>query len=116
MNSALRELLDFFGIDRISLLCLTPDKTCFFISHNADAAGYSSYPVETLLPVSIAPYGADMLQRMKFFSFSTLDDLPEEEAIDKQTFEAWGIQSGRIHTATAPDRGTIRQCAGTKQG
>lgn len=94
VNSALRELLDFFGIDRISLLCLMPDKTCFFISHNADAAGYSSYPVESILPVKIAPYGADMLQRMISFSFSTLDDLPEEEAIDKQTFEAWGIQSG----------------------
>ncbi|MEN6466515.1 MAG: sigma 54-interacting transcriptional regulator, partial [Syntrophaceae bacterium] len=94
INNSLTDILKFFGIDRISLLRLMPDKTFFLISHNADAAGYSSYTVESLLPVSIAPYGADMLQRMISFSFSTLDDLPAEAAIDRQTFEAWGIQSG----------------------
>jgi PAS domain S-box-containing protein len=94
INSSLMNILRFFGIDRISLLRLMPDKTCFLISHNADSTGYSSYPVDSILPVSIAPYGADMLQRMISFSFSTVDDLPAEAAIDKQTFVEWGIQSG----------------------
>lgn len=92
--NALQEVLNFFVIDRISLLRLMPDKTCFTVSHNADAAGISPYPVDSLLPVSVAPYGAGMLQSMTSFSFSKLDDLPAEAAIDKQTMEGWGIQSG----------------------
>ncbi len=94
INSSLNEVLKFFGIDRISLLRLMPDKTSFVILYNADAAGLSPYPVDSLLPVSVAPYGAGMLQSMTSFSFSTLDDLPAEAATDKQTMAAWGILSG----------------------
>jgi len=94
INSSLYELLKFFEIDRISLLRLMPDKTSFAISHNADDTGVSPYPVDTLVPVSVVPWGAKMLQGMRSFSFSTLNDLPAEAAIDRQLFDAWRIQSG----------------------
>ncbi|MEN6317489.1 MAG: sigma 54-interacting transcriptional regulator [Syntrophaceae bacterium] len=94
IGKALEEVLKFFAIDRISLLCLMPDKLSFRITHNSDAAGVSPYPVDSLVPVSVAPWGANMLQSMRSFSFSTLNDLPAEAFTDKRTFEAWGVQSG----------------------
>jgi len=94
IRDALTGIMNFFDIDRISLLRLMPDKSSFIVSHNADVAGQSPYPVETLVPVSVAPYGAGMLQAMRHYSFSTLDDLPEEAATDKRTYAAWRIQSG----------------------
>lgn len=94
IHKALHDVLKFFGIDRVSLLRLMPDKTSFIISHNADTAGLSPYPVGSPAPVSLAPYAARMLQAMKSFSFSTLDDLPAKAVVDKQTMEAWGVRSG----------------------
>ena len=67
----------------------------WLVTHNADAAGISPYPVETSLPVSLVPWAAGKLaDDRETFSFATLDDLPAEAAIDKQTMEMWKVRSG----------------------
>ena len=95
IRNALNAVLEFFGIDRISLLRLLPCRTQWLITHNADTAGDSPYPVETSLPVSLAPWAARKLaDDRESFSFATLDDLPAKAAVDKQTMEMWKVRSG----------------------
>ena len=95
IRSALKAVLGFFGIDRISLLRLLPCRTQWLVTHNADTTGNSPYPVETSLPVSLVPWAARKLADDRgTFSFATLDDLPAEAAVDKQTMEMWKVRSG----------------------
>jgi formate hydrogenlyase transcriptional activator len=95
IRKALHAVLGFFGIDRCSLLRLLPCRTQWQVTHNADAAGDSPYPVETSLPVSLAPWAAERLaDDRETFSFATLDDLPAAAAVDRQTMEMWKVRSG----------------------
>jgi formate hydrogenlyase transcriptional activator len=95
IRRALQEVLGFFRIDRISLLRLLPCRTQWLVTHNADAAGISPYPVETSLPVSLVPWAARKLaDDRETFSFATLDDHPAEAAVDRQTMEMWKVRSG----------------------
>ena len=95
IRRALHSVLGFFGIDRISLLRLLPCRTKWQVTHNADTAGVSPYPVETSLPVSLFPWAAKKLaDDRETFSFATLDGLPEEAAVDKQALEMWKVRSG----------------------
>ena len=95
IRGALKKVLRFFEIDRCSLLRLLPCRTQWQVTHNADAAGDSPFPVATSLPVSIVPWAAGkLMDSRETFSFATLDDLPAEAAVDKQTMELWKIRSG----------------------
>ncbi len=94
IRRAMKEILGFFGIDRCSLLRLSPDRKSFMITHNAYATGVSVYPVSTPMPVSLVPYASNKLgEKREVFSFATLDDLPEEASIDKSCFDAWQVRS-----------------------
>jgi formate hydrogenlyase transcriptional activator len=95
IQNALKEILRFFQIDRCSLLRLLPGKELFSITHNADTMGISPYPVETPMPVSLFPFFYKKLtEQREHFSFASLDDLPEEAAIEKQFLVDWKVQSG----------------------
>jgi formate hydrogenlyase transcriptional activator len=92
---ALKELLRFFDIERISLLRLLSCRTQFLVTHNADIEGVSPYPIGMSMPVSLVPWAARKLaDHRETFSFATLDDLPAEAAVDKQTMEMWKVRSG----------------------
>jgi len=92
---ALRQILEFFGIDRCSLLRLLPGQTRWMITHNADTMGPSPYPVETTLPVSLVPWFSQALtSRREAISFGRLDDLPEEAAVDRRVMVEWQVRSG----------------------
>jgi formate hydrogenlyase transcriptional activator len=95
IRSALKEVLEFFRIDRCDLLRLLPGKAFFQVTHNADAEGISPYPIGTALPVSFVPWAYKKLAvEREVFSFARPEELPEEAAIDKQAFEKWNIRSG----------------------
>jgi formate hydrogenlyase transcriptional activator len=95
IRNALKEVLEFFQIDRISLLRLMPGKTLWEVTHNADAAGISPYPIGTALPVSLVPWAYKKLaEQREVFSFARLEELPAEAATDKQTFENFEVRSG----------------------
>jgi formate hydrogenlyase transcriptional activator len=95
IQRALKEVLDFFQVDRCALLRLLPDKKFFQISHNADVAGISPYPVATSLPVSLAPWTYKKLaEDREILSFARLEDLPAEAATDKQAHEKFEVRSG----------------------
>ncbi len=95
IRGALKKVLQFFEIDRCSLLRLLPCRTQWQVTHNADAAGESPYPVETSLPVSLVPWAARKLaDDREAFSFAALKDLPPEAAVDRQAMEMWKVRSG----------------------
>jgi formate hydrogenlyase transcriptional activator len=95
ITRALQEVLKFFSVDRCGLLRLLPGKTIWMVTHNADIAGNSPYPVGTALPVSPFPYFYKMLTEQRdAISFARLEDLPEEASTDKQTMESWEVRSG----------------------
>jgi formate hydrogenlyase transcriptional activator len=91
----LKEVLEFFQIDRCNLFQLLPGKTSFQVTHNADVNGISPYPIKTPLPVSLFPWAYKKLaEQREIFSFARLEELPEEAAADKQAFEKFGVRSG----------------------
>ena len=95
IHSALKEVLEFFQIDRFSLLQLLPGKTTWQVTHNADIVGSSPYPIGTALPVSLVPWASNKLAvEREAFSFASLEELPAEAASDKQTMEMWKVRSG----------------------
>ncbi len=94
IRSALKEVLEFFQIDRCNLFRLLPGKTLVQVTHNADVNGISPYPVGTPLPVSLFPWGSKKLQEREVVSFARLEELPAEAETDKHAFEKFGVRSG----------------------
>lgn len=94
IQNALEKCLNFFGIDRLSLVRLMPSRTDFRITHNADVAGNSPYPTATTLPVSLFPWAAKKLIDREVVSFAELEELPAEAETDKQSFETIQVRSG----------------------
>lgn len=94
IHRALQECLRFFGIDRVTLLRLQPCKTEYIITHYADISGISPYPTGTLMPVAIFPWMSRKLIEREVVSFTRLEDLPTEAAVDRQSFEMFQVRSG----------------------
>jgi len=94
IQNALEACLDFFGIDRLSLLRLLPCKTKTIITHNADVHGTSPYPVGTIIPVSDFPWFARKLIEREIISFAGPEELPAEADIDKPAIEVFQVRSG----------------------
>ena len=95
IRDALKKVLEFFQIDRCSLLQLLPGKTLFQAVYSADVNGTSSYPIRIALPVSLVPWTYKKLaEQREVFSFAKLEELPAEAATDKQTFEKFEARSG----------------------
>jgi formate hydrogenlyase transcriptional activator len=94
IRKALKEVLEFFQIDRCNLFRLLPGKTLFQVTHNADVNGISPFPIDTPIPVSLFPWISKKLQQGEVLSFARLEELPEEAATDMPAVEKFGIRSG----------------------
>ena len=90
----LRQILEFFQVERCGLLQLSPDKGLWQVTHAAIAEGVRPVPLRVELPGSLFPYTYDKLvHKRQVHSFSRLDDLPVEANVDRQTSIEWGIRS-----------------------
>ncbi len=95
IRNALKKVLEFFQIERLSLLQLLPDKTSWKAVFISDASGVAPYPAETVLLVSLFPWVCRrLMEQREVFSFSRLEKLPVEAAVDKKSFERFGVGSG----------------------
>jgi hypothetical protein len=116
IRNALQEILVFFRIDRCSLLKLLPGKTMWLVTHNADIAGNSFYPIETPLPVSLFPFFYKKLTTQReAISFARLEDLPDEALTDRKTMEKWKVRSG-LYIPLAALRSTTEYTLGISSG
>ncbi len=95
IRNALKRVLEFFQIERLSLLQLLPDKTSWQAVYISDASGIPPVPIGTALPVSLFPWLCKkLMEQREVFSFSRLEELPADAAADKQSFERFGVRSG----------------------
>jgi PAS domain S-box-containing protein len=95
INRALKEILEFFHVERCGLLQIFPDKASWQLTHAAVAEGVPPPPLGVEFPASLFPYTYDkLLHKREVHSFSNLDDLPAEANVDKQMSIEWGIRSG----------------------
>jgi transcriptional regulator with GAF, ATPase, and Fis domain len=93
----LKEILDFFQVDRVALLRILPGKNSWLITHVAYSEDIPPVPTGVELPISINPWAYDKLtQKREVVSFSRLEDAPAEAVVDKKTWSEWGIRSNLV--------------------
>jgi len=84
---ALKEVLDFFGFDRVTLVRLMPGGTEWTVTHVADRLGTFAFPRGTLVPVSNNPWIAKKLMDREIVSFANPEELPPEADAERRLFE-----------------------------
>jgi signal transduction histidine kinase len=90
----LRQILEFFQVDHCALIRTLPGKASYQITHIASSDDVPPVPVGVELPRSIYPWAYEKLtEKNEVVSVSTLDDLPAEANVDRQTCIEWGIRS-----------------------
>lgn len=93
IESGLKEILEFFQVDRCALLRLS-GKTSWQITHIASSDDVSPVPTGVELPRSLYPWVyKELAEKKEALSISSIDDLPSEANVDRQTCIEWGIQS-----------------------
>jgi formate hydrogenlyase transcriptional activator len=94
IDHGLRQILEFFQVDRAGLLRSLPDRSGHQITHGVYGENVPSVPLGVKLPRSFYPWAyGKLVDQHKVVSFSRLDDLPPEANVDKQTYAKWGIRS-----------------------
>jgi formate hydrogenlyase transcriptional activator len=94
IDYGLRQILEFFQVDRVGLIRSLPDRSAHQITHGVYSENIPSVPVGAKLPRSIYPWAYEKLaEKHEVVAFSRLEDLPPEANVDKQTYAEWGIRS-----------------------
>ena len=84
-----RLICETLGLDRSSLVQFTGGKATF--THSWAVAGFSATP---LVPVEeLCPWSLQQIRAGASVRFSTIDELPAEAAIDKESFRRLGPKS-----------------------
>ena len=90
----LRQIIELFQVDRAGLVRTLPGRLAFQITHAAYSEDVPPVPVGTELPISIYPWTYEkLIFKREVVAYSSLDDLPPEAKVDKQTWAEWGIRS-----------------------
>jgi formate hydrogenlyase transcriptional activator len=94
IDYGLRQILEFFQVDRVGLMRSLPDRSGHQITHGVYGENVPSVPVGVELPRSLYPWVFEKLaEKHEVLAFSRLEDLPSEANVDKQTYAAWGVRS-----------------------
>jgi len=94
IQSALRQILEFFRVDRCGLIRVSPNDNSFRITHVAYDSDIPPVPENTDLSLNLFPWVYEkIIQQHEVVSFTRRDELPSEAAVDKQTYEGLEIRS-----------------------
>jgi formate hydrogenlyase transcriptional activator len=92
---AMKLVMEYFRVERCGMLRTSPGKTTWQVTHSAVSEDVPPFPLGVDLPKSLFPWVFEkLIGEREVLSFSTLDDLPADAAIDKQSYIEWGIRSG----------------------
>src|SRR5512136_464781 len=87
IDYGLRQIVEFFQVDRAGLIRTLPGKSAFRITHVAYSEDVPPIPAGTELPISIYPWAYEkLILKHEVVAFSRLDELPPEADVDKQTW------------------------------
>ena len=88
IQNALKQILEFFQVDRCGLVRISPNDNSFRITHVAYASDIPPVPENTDLSINLFPWVYQKLsQRHEIVAFTARDELPREAVVDKQTYE-----------------------------
>ena len=94
IENGLKEILEFFQVDRCGLIVASRDSASWQVTHATFAEGIDTVPVTTDLPVALFPWCyKKLVEQGEVVAFATLEELPAEAHIDKQTYGDWGVRS-----------------------
>ncbi len=94
IQGALRQMLEFFQVDRCGLIQVSPEEASWRITHAAYASDISPVTEKTDLSIQLFPWVYEkIIQRHEVVSFTTRDELPGEAAIDRRTYARMEIRS-----------------------
>jgi PAS domain S-box-containing protein len=94
IENALKTILEYFQVERCGLIRILPDWKSWQLTHAAIAEAVPPAPLGMEFPFSIFPFAYDrLIRKREVHSFSSLDDLPPEADVDRQTSIEWGIRS-----------------------
>jgi formate hydrogenlyase transcriptional activator len=94
IDHGLKQILEFFRVDRAGLFRSLPHRSAYQITHAVYGEDVPSVPVGVELPMSSHPWASEKLvERHEVVSFSMLDDLPPEAYVDGQKYAERGIRS-----------------------
>ena len=94
IESALRQILEFFRVDRCGLVRVSPNDNSFRITHVAYDSDIPPVPENTDLSLNLFPWVYEkIIKQHQVVSFTRRDELPSEAAVDKQTYEGLEIRS-----------------------
>jgi PAS domain S-box-containing protein len=94
VTTALTNIREFLEVDRIGLVQVSPQEATWQVTHVAYGTGVSPVPVGVDLPAARFPWITEKLMtHREVLSFSSVDELPHEAAIDRQTCEELGVKS-----------------------
>jgi formate hydrogenlyase transcriptional activator len=91
IEQSLQRLADFLGIDRVRVWQLSPDHKTFLPTHSWATAGLERSPQVTLNQEF--PWLLKKLLQGQPIALSSPAELPQEAAIDRQSFNNQGIKS-----------------------
>ena len=99
--AALEQVRGVLGFDRFGLLTLSPDKSEVMVTHSSYGEGIE--PVPEKVDISLLfPWAKEILLGGEIIHFTSLDDLPGEAAIDRQSWQVMGVKANfslPIHVA-----------------
>jgi formate hydrogenlyase transcriptional activator len=93
IEHALKQILEFFQVDRCALIRVLKDRDSWEVAHIVQREEVSPLPVNTEMPASMFPWVFKKILRGEVVAFDSLRDLPAEASADKQTYEALGTQA-----------------------
>jgi signal transduction histidine kinase/DNA-binding response OmpR family regulator len=94
IEHGLRQILEFFQVDRCGLLRTLPNKTLWQITHGVWKEGIPPVPIKTDLSAGLFPWVyKKTVEQREVVAFSTIEELPAEANFDKQTYREWKIGS-----------------------
>jgi transcriptional regulator with GAF, ATPase, and Fis domain len=95
IEHALKQILEFFQVDRCGLVHVLKDKKSWKFIHIVLREGVSyPLPVSAELPASMFPWVyKKIVERHEVVAFSSLEELPAEASIDKQAYKALETQA-----------------------
>ena len=93
IERALKEILEFFQVDRCALIRVHKDKDSWEITHLVQREEVFPLPVSTEMPANMFPWAYTKILGREVVAFDSLRELPVEASIDKKTYEALGTKA-----------------------
>ena len=94
IEQALKQILEFFQVDRCALIRAVKGNNTLEIAHIAQREGVSLFPDHLELSKDMFPWVFKrIVERHEVVAFESLEELPPEASVDKKSYESLGTQA-----------------------